>query len=142
MSDPETEANRASAKRFVETMGRGVLDDALLGDDPKWWVPGQGTFDRKAFEALVRGFHEACATPPEMVVTGTTADGDRVAVEATCKAELRDGQRYDNTYHFLFVFEEGRIVLAKEYNDTRHSSETVGAMLLGELGGVSGGESS
>ncbi|MDP6978542.1 MAG: nuclear transport factor 2 family protein [Myxococcota bacterium] len=130
MSDPQTEANRASARRFIEQVGRGILDDSLLGDDPKWWVPGIGTIDRPTFEGFVRGFHDACATPPDMKVTGITADADRVAVEATCQAQLRDGTQYDNSYHFLLVFEDGKIVLAKEYNDTRHSAETVGAMLV------------
>jgi ketosteroid isomerase-like protein len=75
MADAATEANRATAIRFVERLGRGEL-------------------------------------------------------EARCEAALTDGSHYDNTYPFLFQFENGKIALAKEYNDTRHSTETVGALLL------------
>jgi ketosteroid isomerase-like protein len=130
MADQQTRANREIAIRFVERLGRGELDDTLLAEDPHWWVPGLGTIGRTEFEGFVTGFHRLCATPPEMTILGVTAEGERVAVEARCEAELRDGARYCNTYHFLLEFENGKIKLAKEYNDTRHSTETVGALLL------------
>jgi len=130
MADAATEANRATALRFVERLGRGELDDALLADDPHWWVPGLGTVGREPFEGFVKRFHSLCAAPAEMTIVGVTAEGDRVAIEARCEALLADGSRYDNTYHFLFQFVDGKIALAKEYNDTRHSTETVGALLL------------
>ena len=130
MTDSRTEANRRTAIRFIERLGTGVLDDDLLADDPRWWVPGLGIVGRGEFEGFVSGFHQLCATPPLMTILGVTAEGDRVAVEARCDAELRDGARYRNTYHFLLEFEDGKIKLAKEYNDTRHSTETVGALLM------------
>lgn len=130
MADARTEANREAAIRYIDRLGRGVLDDSLLADDPHWWLPGLGTVARRDFEGFVVGFHRLCATPPEMKIVGVTAEGDRVAIEAACDAELRDGTRYGNTYHFLLEFENGKIKLAKEYNDTRHSAETVGALLL------------
>ena len=130
MSDPRTRANRETAIRFIERLGTGVLDEALLAEDPHWWLPGMGTVGRAAFEGFVNGFHQLCAAPPAMTILGVTAEGDRVAVEARCDAELRDGARYCNTYHFLLEFEDGKIKLAKEYNDTRHSTETVGALLV------------
>lgn len=129
MSDAKTEANRASAIRFIERLGTGVLDEELLAEDPHWWIPGMGTVSRAQFEPFVSGFHELCATPPVMTIEGVTADGDRVAIEARCDAELVDGRRYANTYHFLLEFEEGKVKLAKEYNDSRHSAETIGALL-------------
>jgi ketosteroid isomerase-like protein len=128
--DERTRANRETAIRFVERLGEGVLDDALLAPDPHWWVPGLGVVAREQFAGFVSGFHALCDAPPEMKITGVTADGDRVAVEARCDARLRDGARYHNTYHFLLEFEDGKVKLAKEYNDTRHSTETVGALLL------------
>ncbi len=132
--DVRTEANRATAIRFIERLGTGVLDDALLAPDPHWWVPGMGLLAREKFEGFVIGFHALCAEPPVMTILGVTADGDRVAVEARCDAQLRDGAAYHNTYHFLLEFEDGKVKLAKEYNDTRHSTETVGASLARKSG--------
>lgn len=130
MSDARTEANRATAIRYVERLGKGELDDALLTTDAAWWVPGLGTVDREKFQGFVAGFHRLCAAPPAMEIVGVTAEGDRVAIEARCDAELKGGTAYHNTYHFLLEFRDGRIRLAKEYNDTRHSTETVGALLM------------
>ncbi|MCA9509353.1 MAG: nuclear transport factor 2 family protein [Myxococcota bacterium] len=124
-----TEANREAALRFIQSMARGVLDEALLAPDATWWVPGTGTLDKAGFQHLVTAFHEACTGPVTMTVDGVTAEGDRVAVEAHSEAELVNGASYRNTYHFLFEFEQGRIVHVKEYNDSLHAAETV-AMLL------------
>jgi uncharacterized protein len=128
--DQRTRANRETAIRFIEQLGKGILDESLLADDPHWWLPGMGTLAKRDFEGFVSGFHALCASPPEMSIVGVTADADRVAVEARCNAQLRDGALYSNTYHFLLEFEGGRVKLAKEYNDTRHSSETLGPLLL------------
>ena len=48
--------------------------------------------------------------------------GDRVAVEAESHGDLKNGKTYNNTYHFLFVFRDGKICLTKEYNDTAYAA--------------------
>jgi len=130
MADKHTEENRQRAIRFIELLGKGVLDDELLAPDPHWWIPGLGTVPRAEFEGFVKSFHELCTGTPVMQIDGVTADGDRVAIEARCDAELVNGVAYHNTYHFLLEFENGKIKLAKEYNDTQHSGETVAALIM------------
>ena len=63
-----------------------------------------------------------------MEVKGVTAEGERVAVEAESFFELNDGRRYNNTYHFLFEFRDGRICCAKEYNDSGYAAATLGLL--------------
>ena len=46
------------------------------------------------------------------------AEGEKVAVEATCEGEHVSGQTYSNEYHFLFQFRDGKLVKLKEYMDT------------------------
>ena len=58
-----------------------------------------------------------------MDLVATTAEGDRVAMEMTSHADLKDGRVYENTYHFLFVFEGDLIKTVKEYLDTKYASE-------------------
>jgi ketosteroid isomerase-like protein len=129
-----TQENRATAIRFVERMGQGVLEEALLAPDVRWWVPGTGTFTRAEFMELMEAFRHACATPVRMTIDGVTAEADRVAIEAHAEAELTNGASYRNTYHFLFEFEEGRIKHAKEYNDSKHAADTIGPLLAGDAG--------
>jgi ketosteroid isomerase-like protein len=61
-----------------------------------------------------------------MTIHGSTAEGDRVAVEAEAYGELRNGKIYNNTYHFLFLFRDGKIFRAKEYNDSKHAADIFG----------------
>ena len=64
--------------------------------------------------------------PVKFTVTGITAEGDRVAIEAQGHAELTNGKVYRNTYHYLFVFRDGKICRGKLYNDTKHAAEIQG----------------
>jgi ketosteroid isomerase-like protein len=121
-----TEDNRAKAIRMVETMAGGKLDDSLLTPDVQWWVPGRGFLSRAEFQLLADGFATLTDGPLTMTIHGVTADGDRVALEAESWAPLKNGKTYNNTYHFLFVFRDGRICLSKEYNDSAHAAAVLG----------------
>ena len=56
-------------------------------------------------------------------VTGITAGGDRVAVEAESEGHHQNGRTYHNQYHFLFILRDGKIVQMKEYLDTMRAHE-------------------
>jgi len=61
--------------------------------------------------------------PVKFTVTGITAEGDRVAIEAQGYAKLKNGKTYENLYHFLFVVRDGKIQEGKEYCDFHYASE-------------------
>ena len=52
------------------------------------------------------------------------AEGDKVAAEATSHVAIQGGATYQNAYHFVFEFQDGRIARVKEYNDTKHAADT------------------
>ncbi|HZR35473.1 MAG TPA: nuclear transport factor 2 family protein [Nevskia sp.] len=54
-----------------------------------------------------------------------TAEGERVAVEASSEGQHVSGVLYANQYHFLFVFRDGRIVEFKEYMDTERVTDVL-----------------
>ena len=54
-------------------------------------------------------------TPIVMHIVGMIAEGDEVAVEADTDAELNNGKRYNNAYHFVFVMCGGLIDEVREY---------------------------
>lgn len=58
-----------------------------------------------------------------LIVQGVTAEGDRVAIEAVSHGQMTNGKTYNNTYHYLFIFKDGKIRMAKLYNDTQHATE-------------------
>lgn len=112
------EANKQTVLAFIASLSRGELDPSLLTDDAVWWIPGRGTIDRKTFQGIVEAVNALFTGPATMTVTAVTAEDDRVAVEASGHADLKDGRVYDNTYHFLFYLQGGRIREAREHNNS------------------------
>jgi ketosteroid isomerase-like protein len=121
-----TEENRKTALKFFEALSSGRLDDTLITDDIAWWVPGRGTLSKAEFMALADGFQGLVESPITMTVKGVTAEGDRVAIEAESYGKLRNGKIYNNTYHFLLLFRDGKVCLSKEYNDSKHAADVLG----------------
>jgi ketosteroid isomerase-like protein len=124
-----TEDNRATALKMMASMGAGGLDESILTDDVSWWVPGRGTVTKAEFKGRAEGVRTMLDGPFTLTVKGVTAEGDRVAVEAESLGKLKNGKTYNNTYHFLFLFRDGKIYQAKEYNDSQHAAEIFGADL-------------
>jgi ketosteroid isomerase-like protein len=120
-----TEENRKKAIAFVEAMARTGIDLSVVTDDAQWWVPGTGWLSRAEFMRLVERFGARLDGPVTLTIEGVTAEEDRVAVEAQAHAPLKNGKIYRNTYHFLFIFRDGKICRAKEYNDTFHVQEVL-----------------
>jgi ketosteroid isomerase-like protein len=119
------EDNRQTVLRyFKDTVAKNVqVIEELVTDDCKWWAPGFGTMDKTQFMGLVTQMKPIMPEMPKITITGTTAEGDRVAVEAEGSAKLANGKTYANTYHFLFVFRGDRICLIKEYMDSKYAAD-------------------
>lgn len=125
MSDIEN--NKKVALKMLEQITRGIIDETLITEDAYWWVPGQGRLSKAEFKGLMDAFGSLRRGEGRMAIVGITAEGDRVAVEAESFVELIGGGTYNNTYHFLFEFESGKIRCSKEYNDSKYAADTLGA---------------
>jgi ketosteroid isomerase-like protein len=123
MSMSIIEANKDLVKRYSQAVIDGDMDTllALQHADVKWWVLGRGELDRETFNAAVRN-GLLSAKKRSVVVTGLTAEGDRVAYEAQGEMVFED-RVYRNTYHNLLVIRDGLIVEGREYMDTMASTE-------------------
>lgn len=107
---------------------------AMLADDADWWLPGHpdefpaaGTVDKATVRKRLAGNLKLLPNGIDITVGAVTAEDDRVAVEAESVGTLVNGRRYHNRYHFLFVLRDGRIRLVKEYLDTLHAVNALGA---------------
>jgi uncharacterized protein len=125
-----TEKNVAAAKEFLEAMGDrnvGLMGD-LLSDDLEYWVAGNmamsGIHTKPALLEMVPNVGEFFPEGLRVYPTETTAEGNRVALEATGGGKTATGKTYDNRYHFLFEFDgSGKIAKLREYMDTGHAAE-------------------
>lgn len=129
-----TESNKKVVGNFFENFTAGNIDAsmALLADTVTWWVAGKpdqfalaGTKNKSAIaEALKRASAEL-PNGHTMRLTGYTAEGERVAVEAESYGETGSGKIYNNLYHFLFIVRDGKIQEAREYFDTLHAQDVL-----------------
>lgn len=121
------EENRATALLFLKTMNEhGGVNESLVTEDFHIWGSTMGTLDMRTYKKLVAGLNKLMPDLVAMTIVGTTAEGDRVAVEAAGSAQLSDGRIYQNTYHILFQFRNGRIQMVKEYLDSKRAADIFG----------------
>jgi len=98
----------------------------LCTSDCTWWSPGVPAMGLDDFRAMLAQVAQIMPVIPKLHVVGTTAEGDRVAVEVQGEGTLANGRAYQNTYHFLFVLRDGLICEVKEYNDTKYAAAAMG----------------
>jgi ketosteroid isomerase-like protein len=124
------EENRRIATEFFRRHDAGDTPGALalMAEDCTYWLAGKPGSNASAGKAhskaemaeIFRRMGEAMTGPLRMTVKGTVAEGDKVAVEATSRGELRNGRVYEQEYHVLMTIRAGRIAAAREYMDTQH----------------------
>jgi uncharacterized protein len=122
-------ANKAAALDYLRHLEAGDFDRAFAMFAPDGEVTVMGrTSSVGDFGKVVREFRGMVVGPMMLKVTGAVAEGDKVAVEVTGGADMQKGVRYDNQYHFLFEFKNGKIAHLKEYMDTAKAQATWGAL--------------
>jgi len=118
--------NFQTAQRFLARNRDGAVADSIkehCTDDFVWWVAGYGEVQNTigvSSKLLRSHFTGVGAT---FTIRGVTREGDRVAIEAEASTPLKNGTVYHNRYHFLFIFQDGRIVELREYHDTAHARD-------------------
>jgi len=125
----QAERNRATVIRLMKALDG--CDEAaireIVAPDAGWWVLGVGTLDLDTLIAQTKALL-GIARVAETTITGTTAEGDRVAVESRGNFEFEDGRAYRNSYHHLFELRDGRVTAVREYLDLRVTEATFGPM--------------
>jgi ketosteroid isomerase-like protein len=109
---------------------RPLLD--AMAEDVTWRWMGvrqwSKTFKgkRTVIDTLFGGATETLGSSSSIEVHGIHADGDFVIVEHSGRNVLPDGRRYDNSYCWVFRFQDGLIQEVREYMDTQLVTETFG----------------
>jgi len=101
----------------------------LLAPDADWTIVGSSPLsktypNRDAFmEEVIHPFNARMATPLRPSVRGIYADGDMVIAFFDAAATTKDGQPYRNTYTWYFRMQDGKVVSATAFFDTREFDE-------------------
>ena len=118
------EKNKELARVFMDALSRAdpELVDELYAGDVSIWITGTLPFSgtKNKAEAL-KGMPEVLGLFPDGLkfeIQALTAEGDRVAIEATSEGKTFRGDLYQQEYHFLLRARDGKVIEWKEYMDT------------------------
>lgn len=130
--DDGLEQRRAFATGFVLAIPTGRIDPETLAPDFDCWNASMGGLISGAtyLEGIARA--AAVLADMQMVIEGSVAEGDEVAVRARSEASLPGGGIYTNDYHFLFRFSAGRIRRVHAYLNTKSAEEALMPLLWGD----------
>ena len=126
-----TDTNKATVISFFEALNAGDVDGVVntYAEDGTCQTMGEtlisGVMTRDQIADSCGGIFEVFPEGLKFTVVDMVAEGDKVAVEATSEGEHISGQTYNNEYHFLFEFRDGRLLRLKEYMDTEHVTDVL-----------------
>ncbi|WP_454882516.1 nuclear transport factor 2 family protein [Sphingomonas oryzagri] len=119
--------NRATVLRLMRAMDICDADTIreIIAPTATWWVLGVGVLDR---ENVIQQLQHLLgnAQVAETHIIGTTAEDDRVAVEARGNFVFADGRAYRNHYHHLYTLSADRVIGVREYLDLRETERIFG----------------
>ena len=120
----DTEQNKQTVIDFFDQMSNGNVEGFvnLYHEGGAVWTSGNtlvsGTQKKAEIVEFAGQIYEAFPDGIKFKIISMTAEDDRVAVEAESEGMHVSGVMYQNFYHFLFIFKDGKVLLLKEYMDT------------------------
>lgn len=129
MSKSTSESNKAIVTRFFAAMNSGDVDFIVntYASEGCLQTMGNtmisGVFSRDQIAASAGGIFDVFPEGLTFKALSMIAEGDKVAVEATSEGKHISGQTYSNDYHFLFEFQDGKLLRLKEYLDTERVTD-------------------
>ncbi len=120
--------NKEISREFFDSINKKEYSLAfdMFDESLEWLIMGtanvSGIYDKRkislGLKGLARTFDGFQFSLGEL-----TSEDDRVSIIAESHAvHKKNGKKYNNHYHFLFTFKNGKIILVKEFFDTIHAN--------------------
>jgi uncharacterized protein len=129
----DIQKNKQVVLQFYNHLMAREFDAAMqmLDQDIVWWTNGNQPFSgahtgRDAVIELFTPLRDHVAVL-KFSFGAFTAEEDRVAFEMVSESKLTNGLDYNNTYHFLFWIQDGRVKRVHEYLDTAYTRDIFAA---------------
>ncbi|MFK7895172.1 MAG: nuclear transport factor 2 family protein [Myxococcota bacterium] len=130
----QEEENKELARQMLQALTNADVEWVRehYAEDFQIWVTGSlpfsGTNDKPGALAGMPAVLDLFPEGLTFNVKDMTAEGEKVAIEATSRGKTFRGDQYEQEYHFLMRARGGKIVEWKEYMDTEHARK----VLVGE----------
>ncbi len=128
--------NKQAIRDWIAAINRGdeaaIL--ALTSEDfafqtmarqPEWLLP---QWNREEFAATPSTMSALMKAPIQLEVVNMIGEGDSVSLEARTDGEMLNGRRYNNRYHFVIEFKDGKFKNVREYSCSALASTCFGAI--------------
>jgi len=131
ISMSNSDSNKAIVTQFFEALNKGDVDTIVntYAQDGCVQTMGatliSGIFSREQIADSAGGIFDVFPAGLTFTVLDQVAEGNKVAVEAVSNGEHISGQTYNNEYHFLFEFRDGKLLKLKEYMDTEQVTDVL-----------------
>jgi uncharacterized protein len=129
MSD--IERNKKLTRDFIQAIDDSDIPAivAAYAEDGRVTTMGNtlisGTYDLSQIKQAASHVLHAFPKGVRYTILNMTAEEDRVAVEALGRGEHSSGKIYDQHYHFLFHWRDGKLVHLKEFMDSEKVTEVL-----------------
>jgi hypothetical protein len=131
MAEDPVAKQKAFVTDFFAAMNNGDVDAIVdaYADDGTLHTMGQtlisGIYSKAQIAASAGSIFEVFPRGLQFEIIDMVGQGNKVAVEATSEGVHVSGQTYSNQYHFLFEFQDGRLLRLKEYMDTERVTDVL-----------------
>lgn len=121
--------NKRRAEAFFDALNRSDVPAiiAAYAEDGRCMTMGNtlisGTFGKAQISAAAGSVFDVFPQGIKFTIHEMTAEGDRVAVEASSEGQHVSGKLYSNQYHFFMRFRDGKLLEFKEYMDTERVTD-------------------
>ena len=123
--------NKELARTFMEALSRADTETIaeLYAEDFQLWVTGSLPFSgTKGRTEALAGIPAVLGLFPdglEFQIHAMTAEGERVAIEATSRGTTAKGYLYEQPYHFLLRARDRQTIDWREHMDTELAREVL-----------------
>lgn len=123
--------NKQLAREYIERIGRGEADAVvdMFTDDGAIIVESNTLLPpeirgKEALRGLLSSLPQMFPeTGLKILIDDVTGEENRVSIRAHSDAVHVSGKKYQNRYHFLLYFEDGKISSSHEYLDSLHLTD-------------------
>jgi len=125
------QSNKIAVKQFFEDLNAGRVDEVVAAYASDGCVETMGNTlisGESAYDEIANAVGSIYSVFPKglrFIVHDMVAEGEKVAVEAASVGEHISGQNYENDYHFLFEFHDGKLRKLREYMDTEQVTDVL-----------------
>jgi len=123
-------ANKNIARQFFLHFEKGDVQAviALFSPEALYWIPTvRKEYGMAEFKEALHQIQSRLKGGTRFQLGPIVAEENRVCAMAESFAITTEGKSFNNLYHTFFEIKDGKIVYAREYNDTAHVFSTLRA---------------